>query len=81
MTLRNLLKEVASPVEAQEMMLDFDHSLWSSKALSEAFEEKLGAAFGVYIHTIRELESCMLKLASHLDIDRQTVSGDSLLCG
>lgn len=74
MTLRNLLKEVASPAEAHEMMQDFDHPLWGSVALSRAFEERLGSAFGVYIHTIREMESCMLKLASHLDIDRQTVS-------
>ncbi|MBE3044225.1 hypothetical protein IMZ48_16975 [Candidatus Bathyarchaeota archaeon] len=73
MTLRNLLKEVASPAEAQEMIQDFGHWLWSSTALSDAFEERLGAAFGVYIHTIREMESYMMRLARNLDLDRQTV--------
>ncbi|CAM1509046.1 Fc.00g027850.m01.CDS01 [Cosmosporella sp. VM-42] len=78
MTLRGLLKEVASPVEAEEMMLDFRHDLWSSRELAESLEDKLKAAYGVYVYTIKEMESYMVILANHLDIDRQGGTSNEL---
>lgn len=74
LTLRNLLRDVANLEEIDEMMGDFRHELWSSQALADNLKMKLHVAYGVYVHTIREMESYMIKLASHLDIDRQTVS-------
>jgi hypothetical protein len=74
LTLRNLLKEVASPVEINEMMGDFRHVLWGSQLLSDALKANLQVAYEVYFHTIKEMESYMITLASHLNIDRQTVS-------
>ncbi|KAF5020851.1 hypothetical protein F66182_7106 [Fusarium sp. NRRL 66182] len=70
LTLRNILKEVASPSETDEMLLDFQHELWRSSELAERLEHRLNAAYRVYIYMMKEMESCMRTLARHLDIDR-----------
>ncbi|KAF4960066.1 hypothetical protein FSARC_10561 [Fusarium sarcochroum] len=78
MTLRNILKDVASPVEIEEMISDPHHELWKSQDLSQALESMLKSTYRPYISTIQDMHSCMKMLASHLDIERQAGTADEL---
>ncbi|KAF5570496.1 hypothetical protein FPHYL_1172 [Fusarium phyllophilum] len=78
LTLRNILKDVASPSEIEEMIGDPHHELWKSRDLSQALQEMLKFAYRPYISTIKDMHACMRRLASHLDIDRDTGTADDL---
>lgn len=73
MTLREILVDVASAAELEEMMGKPESPLWKSPELRAELREKLGLAYPVYEYTIQQM-SCHLKtLASHLDIERPAV--------
>ncbi|KAF5651814.1 hypothetical protein F25303_3856 [Fusarium sp. NRRL 25303] len=78
LTLRNILKDVASPSEIEEMMRDPHHELWKSRDLSQALQEMLKFAYRPYISTIKDMHACMKRLANHLDIDRDVGTADDL---
>ncbi|KAF4440844.1 hypothetical protein FACUT_3162 [Fusarium acutatum] len=78
LTLRNILKDVASPSEIEEMIGDSHHELWKSRDLSQALQEMLKFAYRPYISTIKDMHVCMKRLASHLDIDRDAETADDL---
>ncbi|KAG5810240.1 hypothetical protein H9Q74_006580 [Fusarium xylarioides] len=78
LTLRNILKDVASPSEIEEMIGDPHHELWKSRDLSQALQEMLKFAYRPYISTIKDMHTCMKRLASHLDIDRDAGTADDL---
>ncbi|PNP79395.1 hypothetical protein FNYG_07230 [Fusarium nygamai] len=78
LTLRNILKDVASPSEIEEMIGDPHHELWKSRDLSQALQEMLKFAYRPYISTIKDMHGCMKRLAGHLDIDRDAGTADDL---
>ncbi|KAF4996932.1 hypothetical protein FDECE_12255 [Fusarium decemcellulare] len=78
MTLRNVLKDIASPIEVEEMISEPQHDLWASLKLREKLEDRLKSAYRPYLLTIKEMESCMKTLAGHLDIERQIGTADEL---
>ncbi|KAL4723520.1 hypothetical protein ACLX1H_009155 [Fusarium chlamydosporum] len=78
LTLRNILKDVASPSEIEEMIGDPHHELWKSQDLSLALQEMLKFAYKPYISTIKDMHACMERLASHLDVDRDAGTADDL---
>ncbi|KAK3937486.1 hypothetical protein QBC46DRAFT_460845 [Diplogelasinospora grovesii] len=69
----NLLLDVASNSELEEMMSDAQSPLWKSGELADALQHKLGVAYKLYMHIVKEMETHLKTLASHLDIDRQDV--------
>ncbi|KAF4494553.1 hypothetical protein FAGAP_9314 [Fusarium agapanthi] len=78
LTLRKILKDVASPPEIEEMISDPHHELWKSRDLSQALQQMLKFAYRPYISTIKDMHECMKRLAGHLDIDRDTGTADDL---
>jgi hypothetical protein len=73
MTLRNLLVEVTSEAEREELVSQPESPLWKSADLNHALLDKLGAAYPVYDYTIQEMGTYIRTLARHLDLDRATV--------
>ncbi|KAF5622006.1 hypothetical protein F52700_10881 [Fusarium sp. NRRL 52700] len=78
LTLRNILKDVASPTEIEEMIGDPHHELWKSQDLAQALQDMLKFAYRPYISTIEDMHACMKRLAYHLDIDRDAGTADDL---
>ncbi|KAG5793003.1 hypothetical protein H9Q69_007922 [Fusarium xylarioides] len=78
LTLRNMLKDVASPSEIEEMIGDPHHELWKSRDLSQALQKMLKFAYKPYIFTIKDMHGYMKRLAGHLDIDRDAGTADDL---
>ncbi|KAF4458841.1 hypothetical protein FALBO_14412 [Fusarium albosuccineum] len=74
MTLRNILKDIASGPEIEEMIADPRHELWKSPDLTQSLEHRLKSAYRPYIFTVGEMRSCMKRLAGHLNVERHTVS-------
>ncbi|KAF5590823.1 uncharacterized protein FSUBG_10687 [Fusarium subglutinans] len=78
LTLRKILKDVASPTEIEEMIGDPHHELWKSQDLAQALQGMLKSTYKPYISTIKDMYTCMKRLASHLDIDRDTGTANDL---
>lgn len=79
MTMRNLLIDVTTDAQLDEMLSRPESPLWKSSKLNEELRHKLGAAYRVYDYTIQEMGGHMRILASHLDIDRANVRPTYLL--
>ena len=74
LSLKIILKDVASPPEIEEMIRDPHHELWKSRDLSQALQERHKNAYRPYIYIIKDMHAYMKRLASHLNIDRDAVS-------
>ncbi|KLP22785.1 uncharacterized protein LW94_14989 [Fusarium fujikuroi] len=77
-SLRIILKDVASPLEIEEMIGDPHHELWKSRDLSQALQERLKNSYRPYIYVIEDMRAYMKRLATHLDIDRDAGTADDL---
>ncbi|KAF4448553.1 hypothetical protein F53441_8030 [Fusarium austroafricanum] len=78
MTLRNILKDIASSFEIEEMIADPHHELWKSPDLDQDLQRMLKFAYHPYVSTIKDMHSCMERLASHLNIERASGTANEL---
>ena len=76
MTLRNLLVDLTSEAELDELLSQPESPLWQSPTLNRDLRDRLGAAYDVYNYTIEQIGDHVRTLARHLDIDRVDVCLD-----
>ncbi|KAM5347354.1 hypothetical protein ACJ41O_010359 [Fusarium nematophilum] len=79
MTLKVLLKQVASQAEVVDMMANCRHDLWKSHELDESLRDLLQEAYNAYAHILGDIESHLISLASKLQgLDRWSGTSNEL---
>ncbi|KAF4979137.1 hypothetical protein FZEAL_4627 [Fusarium zealandicum] len=79
MTLKILLRRVASEVEVIELMSNWQHELWKSNELKTNLKAVLKEAYGTYAHILGDIESDLESLANGLrGIDRWSGASNDL---
>lgn len=72
-TLKTLLKDIKTTSELEEMMSAPDSPLWKDQDLEAELKIRLGNAYGVFVHTTKQIESQLESLAKSLNIDKRYV--------